>query len=130
LLLCVRQLDALEGVARCGENAVLDVDRQCFSVVVLCPCTGRTLRAKVWPSGPRPGEEVPSTLVWLDEQVVESFPEFQNGRLSKWRKLLRELVVPVKHAVKNEADLSVAAIAAAGNLPLTNGGVSHVVGPV
>jgi hypothetical protein len=47
LLLCVRQLDALEEVARCGENAVLHVDRQCFCVVVLCPRTGRTLRAKV-----------------------------------------------------------------------------------
>jgi hypothetical protein len=67
-------------------------------------------------------------LVWLDEQIVESFPEFENGRRSKWRKLLREFVVPVKYAVKNEPDLTVAAIAAAGDL--TNGGVSHVEGPV
>jgi hypothetical protein len=130
LLLCVRQLDALEGAARCGEAAVLDVDRQCFSVVVLCPRTGRTLRAKVWPRGPRPGAEVPSALVWLDDRRVESFPEFQNGRLSKWRKLLRELAMSHGHPVKRETDNTVAGNAAGGILPRTNGGASHVVGPV
>jgi hypothetical protein len=132
LLLCVRQFDALEGAARCGEAAVLDVDRQCFSAVMLCPRTGRTFRPKAWPHGPRPGAEVPSTLVWLDDQRVESFPQFQNRRLSKWRKLLRELAIPVGHAVKHETDITVtlAGHAAAGNLPLTNGDVSHAVGPV
>jgi hypothetical protein len=61
---------------------------------------------------------------------VESFPELQNGRhgrLLQWRKLLRELAIPVGHAVEHETDITVtvAGNAAAGkSLPLTTGSVS------
>jgi hypothetical protein len=94
LLLCIRLLDALESAAHSGVATVLDVDRQCFSVIVLAPKTGRTLRIKVWPKGPGPGHEIPCTTVWLDNKRVNWFPELETGRMTAWRKLLREIAVP------------------------------------
>lgn len=91
LLLCIRLLDALEEAARAGEASVLDVDRHCFSVVVLAPKTGSTLRMKVWPKGPGPGREAPASSVWLDDERVSNFPSTDNGRLASWRKLLRKI---------------------------------------
>jgi hypothetical protein len=126
LLLCIRLLDALEAAARSGEAAVLDVDRQCFSVIVLFPRTGRTLRANVWPRGPRPGEEVPSTLVWLDEQRVESFPQFEHGRMAAWRKLLQTLVSPVDESRTAERSVPFELALDVPDTTMTNGNASLV----
>lgn len=92
LLLCIRLLDALEMAARAGESEVLDVDRQCFMVVVSSPLSGRSLRVKVWPKGTTTGREVPATSAWLDGKLVEDFPITAPGRLDAWKKLLRKLV--------------------------------------
>lgn len=92
LLLCIRLLDALETVARAGEAEMLDVDRQCFVVVVSAPRTGRTLRAKVWPRGSSVGEEVPGATAWLNGQRVADFPATACGRVAAWRQLLHKLV--------------------------------------
>lgn len=92
LLLCIRLLDALELAARAGEPEVLDVDRQCFLVVVSSPQSGRTLRVKVWPKGNEPGHEVPATTAWLNGKIVEEFPTTAPGRLVAWKKLLKRLV--------------------------------------
>jgi hypothetical protein len=94
LLLCVRLLDALEAAARSAEAEVLDVDRQCFSVIVLAPKTSHRARAKVWPRGPGPGREAPSVTAWLNDVRVEDFPESENERVAAWRKLLREMALP------------------------------------
>lgn len=91
LLLCIRLLDALELAARAGEAEVLDVDRQCFLVVVSSPQSGRTLRVKVWPKAAS-GGEVPATTAWLNGKVVEDFPATAPGRLVAWKKLLKRLV--------------------------------------
>lgn len=92
LLLCIRLLDAFENVARAGKSEVLDVDRQCFLVVVSSPQSGRTLRAKVWPKGENPGQEVPATTAWFNGKIVEGFPSTAPGRLFAWKKLLDLLV--------------------------------------
>jgi len=92
LLLCIRLLDAFENVARAGKSEVLDVDRQCFLVVVSSPQSGRTLRAKVWPKGANPGQEVPATTAWFNGKIVEGFPSTAPGRLFAWKKLLDLLV--------------------------------------
>ncbi len=92
LLLCIRLLDALEMAARAGEAEVLDVDRQCFMVVVSSPLSGRVLRVKVWPKGTTPGREVPATSAWLNGKLVEDFPTTAPGRLEAWKRLLKRLV--------------------------------------
>lgn len=92
LLLCIRLLDALETEARSGEPEMLDVDRQCFTVIVSAPSTGHTLKAKVWPRGPGVGEEVPGSTVWLNGQKIENFPSVGPGRVASWKKLLQRLV--------------------------------------
>lgn len=93
LLLCIRLLDALELSARADIKEILDVDRQCFTVIVCCPNTGRTLKAKAWPRGPGVGKEIPSATVWLDKKKVENFPCNGPGRLAAWRGLLNRIVV-------------------------------------
>lgn len=92
LLLCIRLLDALETAARAREEEMLDVDRQCFMVIVCAPKTGRTLRAKVWPKGGEVGSELPGSLAWLNGQKVQDFPNEGPGRVAAWKKLLRKLV--------------------------------------
>lgn len=91
LLLCIRLLDALEAAARTGEAAVLDVDRQCFGVIVLAPKTAQVLRAKVWPKGVQPGREKPDMTVWLDEEPLHDFPREGRGRLAAWRLLISQI---------------------------------------
>jgi hypothetical protein len=59
---------------------------------------------------------------------VQWFPELQNGRLSQWRKLLRELAIPVGHAVEHRTDITVTVAgnaAASKSLRLTTGSVSR-----
>ncbi|PXF47622.1 hypothetical protein BWQ96_02601 [Gracilariopsis chorda] len=91
LLLCIRLLDALETAARASVEEMLDIDRQCFTVVVSSPKSGRTLKAKAWPKGECVGREVPGTTAWLDGRKVEGFPEEGYGRVREWRKLLKGL---------------------------------------
>lgn len=99
LLLCIRLLDALETGARAGVEEMLDVDRQCFTVIAKSPSTGRTLKAKVWPRGDTVGSEVPGATAWLDGQRVEDFPAVGPGRVKAWRGLLRRLVGEVAEPV-------------------------------
>eukprot|EP00178_Gracilaria_changii_P000305 TRINITY_DN1037_c0_g1_i7.p1 TRINITY_DN1037_c0_g1~~TRINITY_DN1037_c0_g1_i7.p1 ORF type:complete len:621 (-),score=76.28 TRINITY_DN1037_c0_g1_i7:2579-4441(-) len=94
LLLCVRLLDALETAARASVEEMLDIDRQCFTVVVTSPSTGRVLKAKAWPTGECVGKELPGTTVWLDGRRVDGFPEESCGRVRAWRKLLKRIVTP------------------------------------
>ncbi|KAI0560656.1 hypothetical protein FGB62_104g043 [Gracilaria domingensis] len=94
LLLCVRLLDALETAARASVEEMLDIDRQCFTVVVSSPSTGRVLKAKAWPTGECVGKELPGTTVWLDGRKVDGFPEEGCGRVRAWRKLLKRIVTP------------------------------------
>lgn len=91
LLLCIRLLDVLETAARAGVAEMLDVDRQCFTVVVSSPRTGRTLKVKAWPRGETVGHEVPGATAWLDGQKV-SFPQVGPGRLKAWKVLLLRLM--------------------------------------
>lgn len=106
LLLCIRLLDVLELAARAGEAEVLDVDRQCFVIVVSAPQTGRTLRVKVWPRGSEPGQEVPGTTAWFNGQLVEDFPVVAPGRLAAWKKLLRRLVQKDPSPAKSEHNVA------------------------
>ncbi|CAN8061717.1 unnamed protein product [Agarophyton chilense] len=94
LLLCVRLLDALETAARANVEEMLDIDRQCFTVAVSSPGTGRVLKAKAWPTGKGVGKELPGTAVWLDGRKVDEFPEVGHGRVGAWRKLLKRIVTP------------------------------------
>lgn len=92
LLLCIRLLDALETAARSGEEEMLDVDRQCFTVIVSAPTNGHTLKAKVWPRGSGVGEEVPGSTAWFNGQRIQSFPAVGPGRVAAWKQLLGRLV--------------------------------------
>lgn len=92
LLLCIRLLDALEMAARAGEEEMLDVDRQCFTVIVSAPTNGHTLKAKVWPRGCGVGEEVPGSTAWFNGHKIQDFPAVGPGRVAAWRLLLRRLV--------------------------------------
>lgn len=92
LLLCVRLLDSLETIARAGIDEMLDVDRQCFTVIVSSPTNGRVLKAKVWPQGDEIGNEVPGVNVWYNGQRVDGFSNGKTGRLTMWKGLLKKLV--------------------------------------
>eukprot|EP00177_Eucheuma_denticulatum_P008547 GFKZ01015558.1.p1 GENE.GFKZ01015558.1~~GFKZ01015558.1.p1 ORF type:complete len:749 (+),score=137.43 GFKZ01015558.1:73-2247(+) len=92
LLLCIRLLDALEAEARAGVEEMLDVDRQCFTVIVCAPRNGHTLKAKVWPKGSGVGAEVPGSTAWFNGQKIHSFPAVGPGRVAAWRDLLKKLV--------------------------------------
>lgn len=102
LLLCIRLLDGFETAARAGVEDMLDVDRQCFTVIVSSPSTGRTLRAKAWPKGPGVGREVPEVTVSLDGKRIEEFPTAGPGRLNAWRELLNKLVTSAKDVKEEE----------------------------
>lgn len=91
LLLCVRLLDSFEGAARNSGATVFDVDRQCFSIIVHVPSTGRSLRAKVWPIGNEIGKEVPAVAVWLDNQRCTSFAGNGQSRLRAWKVFLAKI---------------------------------------
>lgn len=92
LLLCIRLLDALEIAARSGEEEMLDVDRQCFTIIVSAPSNGHTLKAKVFPRGVRCGEEVPGSTAWFNGQKIQNFPSVGPGRVAAWNRLLHRLV--------------------------------------
>lgn len=93
LMLCVRLLDSLEKIARAEIDEILDVDRQCFTVIVSSPSNGRSLKAKVWPHGDSVGEEAPGINVWYNGNRIGGFSDSNNGRLTKWKRLLKQLVV-------------------------------------
>lgn len=92
LLLCVRLLDSLELVARAGVGDILDVDRQCFAVIVSLPSHGDLLMAKVWPQGYVVGEEVPSVQVWLNGQRIDALAQTDGCRVRAWKELLHDVV--------------------------------------
>lgn len=92
LLLCIRLLDSLETVARAGISEILDVDRQCFAVIVLLPARGDSIMAKVWPHGDSLGHEIPNVQVWFNGQRIDALSEPGRGRLETWKKLLEAAV--------------------------------------
>lgn len=91
LLLCIRLLDSLEIVARASVRHILDVDRQCFTVIVSSPRNGHLLKGKVWPQGEQVGLEVPGLSVWLNNKKVEAMASMKSGRLTAWKKLVEGL---------------------------------------
>lgn len=101
LMLCVRLLDSLETIARAEIDEILDVDRQCFTVIVSSPLNGRILKARVWPQGNSVGDEAPGVSVWYNGNRVDGFSGAGDGRLAKWKRLLKQLVVD---DISNERD--------------------------
>lgn len=100
LQLCIRLLDSLESIARAGVGHILDVDRQCFAVIVSLPFHGDLLMAKVWPHGDSVGEEVPSVQVWSNGQRVNTLSQTHGGRVMAWKELLRKVVTEITARAK------------------------------
>lgn len=105
LLLCIRLLDSLESIARAGVGHILDVDRQCFAVIVSLPSHGDLLMAKVWPHGENVGEEVPSVQIWLNGHRLKTLPQTHGDRVREWKELLRKMVVDITTKTKRTSGI-------------------------